>query len=159
MNGCREAEMNTSPPQSWPSQEILGNMYWLCFLPSPHLCPIKETGIQSLITQYSRTLVHHLLDCPAFWIKSLFLTSIPVSWLLACHVASRLILGSVTSPGWTFFLRQRGHLCLWPEPKVECLCAQISPFLGIKHSWIDRKEDRRDTWVCSFLLRHPEWGT
>ena len=77
-------------------------------LPLP-LCSIKETGIQTLIRWFSRTLVRYLLGYPAFWVKLLFLAS----QLQACHVVSRLSLDSMTSiPHLSSLLSVTGNSCL-----------------------------------------------
>ena len=49
----------------------------------PHLCSIKETGIQALIRYIFLRLVCHLLGLPAFWIKSFFL--VPIYGLSHCR--------------------------------------------------------------------------
>ena len=80
MDGYRKEEINTSHPQSCPKPGVILQDLWPFYFTSsspPPLCSIKETSIQTLIRWYSRTLVHHLLWCPAFWIKSLFLASTP----------------------------------------------------------------------------------
>ena len=77
---------NTSSPWGWLKPgDILQDLWPFYFTssPPPHLCSIKEANIQTLIGWYSRTLVHHLLGCPTFWIKSLFLAStprLPIYW-------------------------------------------------------------------------------
>ena len=48
VNGCRKEEINTSPPRCWPSHAKL-IAYLLYPSLAPHLCSIKETGIQTPI--------------------------------------------------------------------------------------------------------------
>ena len=58
VNGCRKEEINTFPPWCWSGQEIFCKIYGLYTI-FPHLfqlCSIKETGVQTLIRWYSRTL-------------------------------------------------------------------------------------------------------
>ena len=47
----RKQEINISPPQDWPFQVMFARLmvFSLYFLTSPHLCSIKEPGIQILI--------------------------------------------------------------------------------------------------------------
>ena len=51
VDGYRKEEINTSPSQDWPFQEIFARLmaFLLYFLISPHLCSIKEPVIQILI--------------------------------------------------------------------------------------------------------------
>ena len=64
--------------------------------PPPSLCSIKETTILTLIKRYSRTLVCHLLGCPAFQIKSYSLPHHLITDLLACRATSRVSLEPLT---------------------------------------------------------------
>ena len=80
VNGCRKEENNTSHSQGWPKPgDILQDLWPFYFTSSspPPFCSVKETSIQTLIRWYSRTLLRHLLGCPAFQIKLLFFASLP----------------------------------------------------------------------------------
>ena len=80
VTGCRKEEINTSPPWGWPKPgDILQDLWPFYFTssPPPPVCSIKESSNQTPIRWYSRTLVCHLLGCPAFRIKLLFIASTP----------------------------------------------------------------------------------
>ena len=103
LSTCRlhKKEINTSPCLRLAILEdickINGLFFFTLFphLPlSPHLWSIKEPGIH---TQNNMVILRccHLLDQPAFQTKFLASTSC-LSESLACHVASRVNLDSVT---------------------------------------------------------------
>ena len=94
------AEKKKTPPIPDPGQA----MRYLASLTSspPLLCPIKETGIQILISWYFRALTHPILGCLAFWIKLLFLAStshLPVIGLL-CGKDTKLGFSNINQRIW-----------------------------------------------------------
>lgn len=95
----------------------------------------------------------------AFWIKSLFLTSIPClpDYWLSCSQQADLGFGNIT---WLNFFcfspLGKGSPLPLTWTKVECFCAQISPFLGIELASID-EERGQERYLGLFLPAEAPW--
>ena len=83
------------------SGDILQDLWPFYFTssPPPPLCSIKETGIQAPIRWYSRMIVHHLLGCLAFRIKSLVLASTPRLLIIGLSYSEQTELGFSNNKG------------------------------------------------------------
>lgn len=64
LNSCKKEDITTSSPRAWLFRRYLGRLitFYFSFNSSapPHLCSIKETGIQALIRYIFKRLVCHI---------------------------------------------------------------------------------------------------
>ena len=98
VKGCRK-EINITLPQDWLFQEISARLrtFLLYFLTSFPSLFYKRNWHPDPDKRYSQTLVYHLCECRAFWIKSLFLASTPHLSIIGLSCGKQTELGFVNN--------------------------------------------------------------